>query len=785
MTITRDARETMADYSLKIGSSAPTARVTRLIEATRSNMDIPKKDITGYGAVLNEETRGLPLIIRKAMAEKRKLEIIPVDIWDDQIFAGTFSFPREKLIASKDLPVFASEEERREGEKNGFGIYSMFGHISPNYPRLLTLGITGIREMIQKHLAEPGLPEKSAAFLKASLISLEGFEIFAKRNAGMVYKKAEAETNPRRKEELLRTAEALSRCPLNPALHFFDACQAAWLLHVTLQLTGSHCAVGRPDQYLYPYLEMDLATGVMSVDEAQEIIDCYMLKFNERTQDNHVFAEHMAEIERIQAENERQWRERKVTDIGHGQHYNVRDDIDAYNHWLQNIMIGGVKPEDGSDATNYITVMMLETFRRLRMTNPVLSIRIHKNTPEWLYHQVAHTLKTGGGLPAIYNDEVVLKAYTNFGIDIRDARDYANNGCWEILLPGRTDFYFIKLNALNCMEWALNRGVCRVDGKQEAPDMGDPADFHTFDVLYDKVLANIQYVAKSVAEHYARTFPLRSSIAPTPFLSTMLDGPIENGRDMTDMSTRFVIGGIIAGGLSHVIDSLIAIDKLVYRDKKYTITDIVKAIENNFEGNETLWHDFSSCPKYGSNDPYANGMAKRFISDYGAVVRNIDRETPSLFIMPGAGTFSWYIAMGEASGASADGRRYGEPVASNFSPSAGAMIKGVTGALQSFCHLDLDLLPIGSPLDLGLAERYVAGEAGTERLVGLIKSFIELKGNLLTISVADVSTLKEAQQNPEKYRDLRVRMGGWSAYFTMLSPEQQAHHIKKSESGFF
>jgi formate C-acetyltransferase len=153
--------------------------------------------------------------------------------------------------------------------------------------------------------------------------------------------------------------------------------------------------------------------------------------------------------------------------------------------------------------------------------------------------------------------------------------------------------------------------------------------------------------------------------------------------------------------------------------------------------------------------------------------------------MPGVGTFSWYIAIGEATGASADGRRQGEPVASNLSPSAGAMIKGITGAIQSFCHLDLDLLPLGSPIDLGMAERYVAGEEGTNRLVGLLKSFTELKGNMLTISVADVSTLREAQKHPEKYKDLRVRMGGWSAYFTMLSPEQQAHHIRKSEAGFF
>jgi formate C-acetyltransferase len=774
----------LRDYSLKIVDSVPTARVQRLMEETRSSMAKAKKIITDFGSVYNDETKNLPLIVRKAMAEKQKLKYIPVDIWDDQIFAGCYSFSSNGTIASNQLPVFATEDERREGEKNGFGIYSMFGHISPNYPRLLNLGTSGIRAMAQKRLAEPGLPEKSRAFLEATIISLEGLEIYARRNAEMVYQKAQFETNLKRRQELLRTAEALSRCPLNPAVHFLEASQVTWLLHITLQLTGNHCAIGRPDQFLYPYLKTDLDSGILTIDEAQEIIDCFMLKFNERAQENQVVAEHMAELERIQAENEKKWRNRKLTDIGQ-QRYNVRDNIDAYNHWNQNIMIGGVKPDDGSDATNYISVMMMETFRRLRMTNPVLSVRIHKNTPDWFYRQIALTLKTGGGLPAIYNDEVILKAYTSFDIDIHDARDYANNGCWEILLPGRTDFYFIKLNALKCMEWALNHGICHVDGKQEVPDQGDPAEFYAFDILYDKIMDNIRYVAKSAATYMEKTHPFRSTIAPTPLLSANLDGPIENGRDMTDMSTRFIIGGTIAEGISHLIDSLCAIEKLIYQEKKYTISDIQKAIDCNFEGYDILWRDFSNCPKYGSNDPVSNEMAKRVISDYSAIVRNVDSMTPNMYFMPGVGTFSWYIAVGEGTGASADGRHMGEPVASNLSPSAGAMINGITGAIQSFCHLDLDLLPLGSPIDLGLAERYTVGEEGTNRLVGLIKSFTELNGNMLTISVADVSTLKDAQKNPGKYKDLRVRMGGWSAYFTMLSKEQQEHHIRKSEAGFF
>lgn len=770
-------------YSEGITASSPSDRVQSLIRDVRENMVTPRDDVKDYGSVLNGQTEKLPLIVRKAMAEKQKLSLAPVGIWDNQIFAGCYTLKNERLSSSGKLPEYASESERIEGEKNGFGIYSMFGHISPDYPRLLRVGTLGIRTTAEEKLRNPQLPVMSRNFLQAAIISLEGFEIYAKRHSDFLYEKAKTVVDEKRKKEIVRVADATAKCPLYPATTYFEACQTSWLLHLALQLTSNHLALGRPDQYLNAFLESDLKSGRLTVPEAQEITDCFMLKFNERAQDNNVAAQRM-EIERIQLANEKKWRERKLTDIGQ-QRYNVRDNIDAYNHWNQNVIIGGVKPEDGSDAVNYVTVMILESFRRVRMTNPVLSVRIHKNTPDWFYRQIAITLKTGGGLPAIYNDEVIINAYTRFGIDEKDARDYANNGCWEVLLPGRTDFYFIKLNALKCMEWALNHGICHVDGKAEAPDLGDPTGYGTFDVLFEKVMENIRYVAEGAAAHMEETQPLRSSIAPTPLLSAMLDGPIENGRDMTDMGTRFIIGGTIAEGISHVIDSLCAIDKLVYQDKKYKMSELIDALNANFVGHDALRTDLSNCPKYGSNDPVANEMGRRVIEEYSRILKQVDGHTKSMKFMPGVGTFSWFIAVGEGTGASADGRRLGEPVASNFSPSAGAMINGITGAIQSFCHMELELLPLGSPIDLGLSERYLVGEAGITRLVGLLKSFTELKGNMLTISVADTSILKDAQVHPEYYKDLRVRMGGWSAYFTMLSKEQQEHHIKKSEAGIF
>lgn len=765
-------------YSREIVESVPSERVAFLIEEVRDNMTSKNRKTGGMEPVLNEETGKLSVIIRKAMAEKRKLESSPCGIWKRQIFAGCFTLREEKLVNTYELPVFAHPEEQAEGEKYGFGIYSMFGHISPDYNRLLNLGTSGIRKRIESQAAQ-----KKCDFLTAAAISLEGLENFAANHAAMLFEKAKSCEDRAWKKELLRCAEALLWVPKHPARNFFEACQSSWLLHLALQLTDNYLALGRPDQYLYPFLKNDLESGRLTLEEAQEMTDCYMLKFNERSQDNEVAAE-MMDLEMRQKKFNEQWEERKLYDIGH-QRYNVRDTIDAINHWNQNVIVGGVIPETGEDATNILTVMMIESFRRLRMTNPVLSVRLGKHSPAYLKRQTAVTLKTGGGLPALYNDETVIKGYTHFGVDIKDARDYANNGCWECLLPGKTDFYFTKLNALKCMEWALNHGRCHIDQKQEVADQGPVSDIKNYEELYQRVLENFSIVMETSAEHMVETQHLRSIVAPVPLLSAFLDGPIEKGRDMTEMGARFILGGIIAEGISHVIDSLTAIKKVVYEEHYCTLKEVADAIDHNFEGYERLRCKLASCPKYGANQEEADEVGMRLTRDYAKLMEEIDKKHPEMKFMPGIGTFSWYIAVGNGTGASADGRLAEEAVASNFSPSAGAMTRGITGALLSFSKMNLDVLPLGSPLDLGLSGQYVKGEAGTIRMVGLIDTFLELGGNLLTISVADAGLLKEAQARPEQYKDLRVRMGGWSAYFTMLSHEQQEHHIKKAESGFF
>jgi formate C-acetyltransferase len=339
---------------------------------------------------------------------------------------------------------------------------------------------------------------------------------------------------------------------------------------------------------------------------------------------------------------------------------------------------------------------------------------------------------------------------------------------------------------LRCLEWTLNHGKSRMDGKTEAPDFGDPSAFESYDEVYKVFLQELGYVIDGLMEKNCRIFGTRAAIAPVPLLSALLDGPIETGSDMTQSGAKYITYGLIAEGVSHVIDSLAAIKKIVFEENIATMGELIKALDDNFEGHENLRQKLLAAPKYGRNQKEADETGKRLIDDFAGITAELNKKYDTMIFLPGAGTFSWYIAIGEGCSASPDGRKSGEPVSSNFSPSAGVATRGVTGAILSQASCDMTNLPVGSPNDLRIAGKLVADNgilsgAGYERLKGLLKSFVSLGGNMLTLSVADTSVLRDAQKNPENHRDLRVRMGGWSAYFTMLSPEQQEHHIKKEE----
>lgn len=752
-------------------------RVQKLIEDIRSSMQVPKKPWDDAGTVISEETVKEPLIVRKALAIKQKLNLVPVHLWEGQLVPGSVAFYKEGLFISSNLPRYATDIEVAAAARHGLNVWSIVGHIVPHYPKLLSLGVMGIQRQIAERL-QTCETQDQRDFCRAAHIALEGLADFALRYAKACRQEAELATDERRLE-LIRMAEDLEYAPLNAPRTFRQAVYTIWLGHIAFQLTGNYLAVGRLDQHLGPFLENDLAEGRTTVEEAQELIDCLLLKFNERALDNRVAAQLM-DKEKVQQQYDKQWANRSAFDHS-TQKYNVRDSIDATNHWLQNIILGGVKPANGEDATNLVTIMCLEAFRRNGMTNPCTTIRLHKDTPQYLVDFVGEVLLTGGGLPALFNDEAIIPALLKSGFSEEDARDYTNDGCWEVIVPGRTDFYFDRFNMLRCLEWALNRGRSRIDSKQEAPDFGDPRKISSYEELVSYFEKTIDYELRGIMDKIHDNFGRRAMIAPTPLLSALLEGPIENATDMTAGGAKYITYGLIAEGVSHAIDSLSAVKKVIFEERRATMEELVDALDANFEGYEWLRRLLQSAPKYGSNDPYADGIGKAILGYFTEAVDRFNADYPKVNFLPAVGTFSWYIAIGEGVGATPDARLAAQPVSSNFSPSVGADTKGVTGAILSHSKMHMKDLPVGSPIDLRINSRYVSGPDGAQRLSGLLRSFVELGGNMLTLTVADTETLRRAQREPEKYPTLRVRMGGWSAYFTMLSKEQQDHHIQKQE----
>ncbi|MCU0502103.1 MAG: hypothetical protein MUC51_10125, partial [Anaerolineae bacterium] len=389
----------------------------------------------------------------------------------------------------------------------------------------------------------------------------------------------------------------------------------------------------------------------------------------------------------------------------------------------------------------------------------------------------------GGGMPAIFNDQALIPALERIGIPTPDARDYTNDGCWEVIIPGRTDFRFQRLSLMLCLEWALNRGRSRIDGRQDGLDTGDPRAFASFEEVWQAFAAQVDLMVGRTVARVVEGINERSSIAPVPLLSALIDGAIPARRDMTAGGARYRTYGMLAEGAAYAIDALVAIKTVLFDEGQATMAELCDALDADYTGYDLLRRRLLSAPKYGNDDERADSAGQRVIDLFtDTVARHAEAHRSAIRFPCGVGTFSWYIGIGEGLGASADGRRAGEPVASNFSPGLGRDADGLPAAILSYAKMQNGNLPAGGPLDLRLARRLVGGQEGTARMAGLIRGFVDSGGAMLTLTVVDTEELRAAQREPENYTSLRVRMGGWCAYFTMLSHEQQEHHIRRQEA---
>jgi formate C-acetyltransferase len=722
---------------------------------------------------IGEQYMGEPLPVRKARATALKLANMPVDLWEGQLFAGSMTLEKPRAHAEWGFPDYLTDAEKSYAKAQGLGIHG-FGHIVPDYPALLARGLSGIRADAVAQI--PNARNSSQkAFLDSVVIELDGVMAFAARLSERCLAGAAAEKDGARAAELREMAANLRQVPAGPARTFHQALQAVWLLHMIFHSTMNGNAMGRLDQYAWPYLEADLAAGRIDMERALELATCFCLKFNERAKTT---PDQLPEARETEPPDPgRRTRHYTSSQIG-----SERDGIDAENHWLQNIVIGGLTPDLG-DGTNPLTFILLEAYRRNKMTNPLVTVRAHRETPDALLGEVCETLKEGGGMPAVFNDEAIIPALERLGIPASDARDYTNDGCWEVIIPGRTDFRFQRLSMMLCLEWALNRGISRFGGGQGGIDTGEARQFASFDEVWAAFLAQMDEMVGRTVKRVVDTVNARNTIAPVPLLSALIQGCIESRTDMTAGGSKFRTFGMLAEGAAHAIDSLAAIKTVIFEDRAATMGDLCDALDADFRGCQRLRARLEAAPKYGNDDERADGIGRAMIEAFVGAVSKYTKASESIIRFPcGAGTFSWYIGIGEGLGASPDGRLAGEPVSSNFSPALGRDVEGIPGAILSYSKMHHTNLPAGGPLDLRLARRLVEGGEGTARMMGLVRGFVDTGGAMMTLTVADTEELRAAQREPDKYKSLRVRMGGWCAYFTMLSREQQTHHIRRQEA---
>ena len=747
-------------------------RVRTAMEQSPIIWDCPEK--------IDERSMAEPLAVRKARAIALKLASMPAELWDGQLFAGSMTLEEPRLHAEKGFPEYTSEAEREDAAERELSVHSVFGHVVPSYPVLLSRGLRGVRADAEAQKLSAGLSSDEIAFLDSVIIAVDAVMDYAVRVADRCDQEALAQAHnglisELRVAELCMMSANLRQVPAGPAETFWQALQAVWLLHMIFHSTLNGNAMGRLDQYGWPYLQADLDSGRLDLETAAELVDCFCLKFNERAQTTDDLRPEARTPQSIVAK--RRTRHRVSSQISTG-----RDRLDATNHWLQNIVIGGLRP-DGTDGTNPLTFLLLESYRRNRMTNPLVTVRLHRDSPDELVDYACEVLKEGGGMPAIFNDEAIIPALERLGIPTPDARDFTNDGCWEVIIPGRTDFRFQRLSLMLCLEWALNRGCTRVNGHREGLDTGDPRSFSSYEEVWQAFLSQLDAMVGRVVNHVVETINDRNAIAPVPLLSALIDGSIRSRRDLTAGGAKYRTYGMLAESAAHTIDSLTAIKTMVFQEKQATMSELCDALDADFEGYATLRAKLAAAPKYGNDDERADAVGMDLIDQFTRIVGGHAERHRSLIEFPcGVGTFSWYIGIGEGLGASPDGRLAGQPVSSNFSPALGRDVEGIPEAILSYSKMHDSNLPAGGPLDLRLARRLVLGTEGTRRMVGLVRGFVETGGSMMTLTVADTEELRAAQREPDRHKSLRVRMGGWCAYFTMLSREQQDHHIRRQEA---
>lgn len=843
----------MGKYVYDSTEAPRSERIPKLVETLYEKMP----EIESARAVLltesYRETEAEPMVIRRAKAFRHILENIPIIIREGELIVGSttvaprgcqtypeFSF--EWLEAEFDTvaersadPFYISEKTKKElreadtywkGKTTselatsymepetlraiahnlftpGNYFYNGVGHVTVKYEEVLAEGFLGIRDRAQRELEKMSLADgnyqRKSRFLEAVMISCDAAVTYARRYSELAREEAQLCSDPVRRRELLKIAQNCEKVPAKGAESFYEACQSFWFVQQLLQIesSGHSISPGRFDQYMYPYYKKDLDAGRITRESAQELLDCIWVKLNDLNK--------------------------------------CRDAVSAEGFagysLFQNLIVGG-QDKDGIDVTNDLSFMCIDASKHVFLPQPSLSIRVWNGSPHELLIRAAELTRTGIGLPAYYNDEVIIPSLVSRGLTLQDAREYNIIGCVEPQKAGKTEGWHDAafFNMCRPLELVFSNGKDK--GEQVGLKTGEVEDMATFDEFYDAYKAQMKYAIELLVNADNAIDMAHAERCPLPFLSSMVDNCIKQGKTVQEGGAVYNFTGPQGFGIANMADSLYAVKTLVYNEKKITMKELKEALTTNYgkglseediagitaeiagelenggkkigerevkailntlvaasespevkKNGERILKLIEGVPKFGNDIPEVDAFARDVAYTYTRPLQEYKNPRGGMF-QAGLYPVSANVPLGAQTGATPDGRLAHQPVADGVSPAAGRDVNGPTAAANSVSRLDHYIASNGTLFNQKFHPSALSGRQGLENFVGLIRSYFDQKGSHMQFNVVSRETLLDAQEHPENYRHLVVRVAGYSALFTTLSRSLQDDIIRRTEQGF-
>ena len=802
-------------------------------------------------------TEALPMVLRRAKALEHILENMTLVIRDGEMIVGNLTaaphstqifpefsckwlVPEFDTLAKRKGDVFNINEDAKAKLASVFpywdgrtvnelateymypetkvamdhGVFTVgnyyfngVGHIGVDYEKVLKIGFNGIILEAEAALAradrnDPGFITKRN-FLDAVIITSRAAIRWANRFAELAER--QAATDSVNAAALRAIAANCRNVPAKPAASFHEALQSFWFVQAIIQIESNGHSISplRFDQYMYPYYKADITSGKLSREGAQELLDCLWVKFND--------------INKVRDE---------TSTKGFGGY-----------PMFQNLIVGG-QDKHGEDATNELSIACLEASAHTKLPQPSISIRVWNKSPDEFLIKAAEVARLGLGMPAYYNDEVIIPALINRGLTIEDARDYGVIGCVEPQKGGKTEGWHDAafFNMARVLELVMYNGV--LDGVQVGPQTGDFASFTSFEQVAEAYRKQMEYCVALLANADNSVDMAHAARAPLPFLSSLVDDCISRGKAIQEGGAHYNFTGPQGVGVANVGDSLTAIKSLVFDRKQYTLAQVRDAVTSNY-GNggaantaipndvieevvrrmiatgqgvsseqlaklqelarnglpgaapataasgsyDRMYQDFKAAPKFGNDLAEADAQARFAALVYCREVEKYSNPRGGRF-QPGLYPVSANVPMGAGTGATPDGRRAGDPLADGVSPTSGCDVNGPTAAANSVAALDHAIASNGTLFNQKFHPSALSGREGLEKLSALVRGFFDQKGMHVQYNVVGRETLLDAQKNPDKYKNLVVRVAGYSAHFVALDKSLQDDIINRTEQMF-